>query len=125
MKLTLVFANAQYEGVHHYPEAPDEVAYIRQPHRHVFHVRVEVEVFNDDREVEFIILKHQVNKYIQKHLDEDGVWQMGRMSCEQVAKGIVQHLYTVVPRAKSRSWSVTVDEDGENGATVLCDAVED
>ena len=116
--MTTVSIKTQYEGVHRYPEAPEQVAYLRNPHRHVFGVRVEVQVFDDDREIEFILLKHQVNDYLQSHFDGDGVWQMGRLSCEQVCKGILKYLFAFVKWPEQRFWSVTVDEDGENGATV-------
>lgn len=116
--LTTITITTKYEGVHCYPEAPDCVAYLRQPHRHMFGVRVEVEVFDDDREIEFIMLKHQVDDYIKSHCDDNGVWQMGRLSCEQVCNGILKYLFAFVKWPEGRHWSVMVDEDGENGATV-------
>lgn len=119
--MTYVSVKTQYEGIHCYPEAPEEVAYIRQPHRHIFNVRVEVQVFDDDREIEFIMLKHQVESYLKEHFDENGVWHMGRLSCEQVCMGILKRLFATTRWAARRRWSVTVDEDGENGATVTGD----
>lgn len=116
--MTTVAIKTNYEGVHCYPEAPEQVAYLRSPHRHIFGVRVEVQVFDDDREIEFILLKHQVNDYLQSHFGDDNVWQMGRLSCEQVCKGILKYLFAFVKWPEQRFWSVTVDEDGENGATV-------
>lgn len=115
---TTVFLNTQYEGVHCYPEAPEPVAYLRVPHRHIFGVKVEVQVFDDDREIEFILLKHQVNGWLRSHFDGDGVWQMGRLSCEQVCRGILKFLFDYLEYPAQRYMSVTVDEDGENGATV-------
>lgn len=116
--MTTIFLNTQYEGVHYFPGAPDEVSYLRAPHRHMFHVQVEVEVFDDDREIEFIMLKHRVDEWIRSRSDANGVWQMGRMSCEQVAKQIINHLYTILDKPYRRFISVTVNEDGENGACV-------
>jgi hypothetical protein len=50
----------QFEGLHCWPSAPDEVAFLRSPHRHIFHCRARLEVFHQDREVEFILLKRNL-----------------------------------------------------------------
>lgn len=115
MKRTTVFCRESFEGVHYFSGAPSEVVYLRQPHRHMFNVMIELEVKHDDREVEFIMLKHRLREWLQKHC-VDGVWPMGAMSCEQVASRVIDmvgHMYS------NRRWiKVTVDEDGENGASV-------
>lgn len=118
MVTTTVFITTSYEGIHCYPKAPEEVAYLRVPHRHTFGVRVEIEVFSNDRELEFIMLKHRINKWIQSHFDSNGVWQMGSMSCEQVASNILEMLRNTLARPSERSIDVSVDEDGENGVSV-------
>lgn len=117
-KMTTVSIKTQYEGVHCYPDAPAPVSYLRNRHRHIFGVHVTVQVFDDDREIEFIMLKHWVNEWIRVHANQDGVWEMGRLSCEQVCKGILKYLFDVLPYPATRYLSVTVDEDGENSATV-------
>lgn len=115
---TTITVKTSFEGIHCYPEAPVEVAYLREPHRHIFGVCVEVEVFDDDREIEFIMLKHRIDEYIFKQCGGRSVWYMGRMSCEQVAKGIVRMLFESLSNPTNRYIAVTIDEDGENGATV-------
>lgn len=112
--MTLVFCNTSFEGVHCYPEAPEEVSYIRVPHRHIFNVRVDMEVFHDDREIEFIMLKHRVNSFISRFANP--IWNMGHMSCEQVANMVIEFLKA---KYRKRFIAVTVDEDGENGACVI------
>lgn len=119
---TTVFCKTHFEGVHCYPEAPGEVIYLRNSHRHIFNVKVVVEVFDDDREIEFIMLKHVVNEWLRSHCNSRGVWNMGTLSCEQVAIRLIEILrarYDTPER--TRQYIVTIDEDGENGATVYGD----
>lgn len=106
-----VFVQTQFEGIHCWPEAPDEVAFLRNPHRHIFHVKVYVEVWHNDRELEFIMLKHRINEYLGQYIS-DGVWQMGRTSCEDVAEMLVTFLRG---QYSCRFVRISVDEDGENG----------
>lgn len=107
----------QFEGIHCYPDAPDEVSFLRYPHRHIFHVIVELDVFDDDREIEFIMAKHKLNKWLEAKKDFNGVVQMGTTSCEQMAKAIITFMADIVPSGNKREIFVTVMEDGENGAT--------
>ena len=58
--LTTIFTTFQKEGIHFYPNAPEEVSFLRHPHRHMFHFRVEMEVFHDNRDVEFIMWKREM-----------------------------------------------------------------
>ena len=117
-----ITVKTSFEGIHCYPEAPDEVSYLRLPHRHMFGVGVTVEVFHNDREIEFIMLKHIINRWLDVQRDDnDGVWHMERLSCEQVAcmvADLVNEKFGVTKDGKVRAICVTVDEDGENGATV-------
>ena len=63
---TSIFINTQTEFIHQYKDAPKEVSYLRYPHRHLAHIKVEIEVFHNEREVEFIMLKHRVDDFLQK-----------------------------------------------------------
>lgn len=107
-----------FEGVHSYPGAPEEVAYLRQPHRHIFGVCVEVEVFHDDRELEFIMVKHMIDMYFGNLSIKHGCRQLGTHSCEKISSGLFDYLWTKVTVPHLRYWKVTVDEDGENGASI-------
>lgn len=111
-----VVVKTSYEGVHCWPEAPEEVKFLRDPHRHVFEIEVKLQVFHDDREIEFIMLKHKINKWLDAYKDDNGVWQMGRMSCEQVALQVIKMLEREY--GKNRWIVVSVYEDGENGCMV-------
>ena len=54
---TAIWVTFQVEGIHQWKDATN---YLRHPHRHMFHFRVELSVTHDDREVEFIKLKHEL-----------------------------------------------------------------
>lgn len=118
---TTVFCKTQFEGVHCYPDAPQEVVFLKVPHRHMFGIKVELEVFNDDREVEFIMLKHNVEVFLNERYEycSTGTYtHLGAMSCEQIAKDIIGYLEECYCKETKRAIVVSVDEDGENGATV-------
>ena len=58
----LIFVTFQKEGVHKYPAAATDpsladVAFLANEHRHIFHFRVIIEVFHQDRDLEFILVK--------------------------------------------------------------------
>lgn len=110
-----IVVKTSFEGIHCWPEAPAEVKYLRQLHRHIFNVVVEIEVKHMDRELEFIMVKHKLNEWLAEHFDSQGVWQMGRLSCEQVAWELVEKLSQ---QYGTRFIKVCVLEDGENGACI-------
>jgi len=103
-----VYATTTFEGFHRWPAAPDPVAFLGTLHRHLFHVRVEIEVTHDDRDVEFVMLKRDIDEWIrQRTLAETETW-----SCERWASELMQAFNAV---------RVEVSEDGENGAIVTSD----
>lgn len=112
-----IFITTSFEGVHCYPSAPEGVEFLRMPHRHTFGVRLEVEVYHDDRELEFILLKRKVDSWFEAR-QTNGVWQMGPMSCEQVASKLIKFLQDDLEKGNERYYKATIDEDGENGAVV-------
>ena len=112
-----IFVNTSFEGIHCYPSAPEGVEFLRTPHRHIFGVRVEIEVYHNDRELEFILLKRKINSWFEARTINN-VWQMGALSCERVASDLIAFLQRDLDKGQERYMSVSVDEDGENGATV-------
>ena len=117
---TSIFCKTKFEGTHCFPGAPNEVAYLREEHRHMFGVEVEMDVYHNDREVEFIMLKHFVDKCIHTNLTKGAqVAKLGTMSCEQIATILLAELENRY--GTTRAITITVDEDGENGAVVYED----
>lgn len=110
-----VFCTLQVEGIHNWPECPfDEVSYLKTPHRHVFHIKAFKPVLHNDRDTEFIILKHKIYQYIIESYGKTGcyglnVCNFGPMSCEMIGDELCKHFN--LSRCE-------VSEDGENGAIV-------
>lgn len=106
---TEVYCTLQIEGTHNWPNCPfDEVDYLRVPHRHVFHIKAYKQVFHDDRDVEFIMLKHAIGKYFEIYYDtEKKLHVFGAKSCEMIARELI----TAFGLCKCE-----VNEDNENGA---------
>lgn len=100
----------QKEGIHKYPAAKDlpGVEFLQYPHRHIFHFYVQLEVFHDDRDVEFILFKREL-----EGLFDSGVMQADFMSCEMLANDLIEYVEKHYP---NRICQVEVFEDNENGA---------
>lgn len=112
---TFIIVKTQYEGIHRYKDAPDQVSFLRDYHRHIFNIEAKIEVFHEDRELEFIMVKQKINAYFDKLKDEYGVYNMGDQSCEMIAKRIIDLLKE---NYGNRKITVSVFEDNENGAVV-------
>ena len=102
----------QKEGIHKFPGAKDlpGVEFLQYPHRHMFHFYVTLQVRHDDREVEFILFKRELeNLYTEHSLELDN------QSCEMMAEGLINYIEDNYPK---RAVKVEVYEDNENGAVV-------
>jgi hypothetical protein len=108
--MKFVYCTLQREKLHKWRDAKKytEVSYLLHLHRHVFHFKVAVEVHSDDREIEFIMLKHRIEKLVDGWGDTVG-------SCEMMCDDILAFLEKTYP---GRKYRVSVAEDGENGAEV-------
>jgi len=116
----MIFVTFQKEGIHKYPAASEDpklktndeydVSFLGYPHRHMFHFKVEIEVFHNDRDIEFIQFKRWLeNLYSNKTLELDF------KSCEMISDDLYEVIATRYPK---RDIKITVSEDGENGATI-------
>lgn len=104
-----IFVRFQREGIHMYPDAPEGVEFLKFPHRHMFHFKVTLEVFHDDRDVEFILFKRELEKRYG-----DGTLQLDFKSCEMMAEDLSYYIRDAYP---GRDLVIEVSEDGENGCT--------
>ena len=107
-----IIVKGSYDFVHKYATAPKAVEYLRQPHRHMFHYEVELEVFHDDRELEFIMVKHSIDELLKTRYEQ---WPE-TFSCEQMANFI--GFYLLRTYGRHRYACVSIFEDNENGARV-------
>lgn len=99
-------------GFHSYSQAPDEVSFLSHRHRHRFFVQSKIEVFSDNRELEFFMVQSRIEQFIQNHLKDD----LG--SCEMIAERILNFLLMTYSN-QLRNIEITVSEDNENSSSVV------
>lgn len=110
----------RFEGFHRYSYAPDNVAYLRNRHRHVFHVTLWIEQFHNERDVEYLGVLHELQKLLTYQDVDDTA------SCETIAESILDWARGLFPTSSvpcaeynggtGRALRCEVLEDGENGA---------
>ena len=110
-----IWVTFQREGIHCFPAAAtdpklEDVAFLASPHRHIFHFRVAIDVFHDDRELEFI----QFKRWLES-LYVNTVLQLDYKSCEMIADDLYAQIAAKYP---DRDVWIEVSEDGENGCYV-------
>jgi hypothetical protein len=108
------------EGIHKYPAAATDpllatgdqydVSFLASPHRHIFHFRVWIDVFHNDRDIEFIQFKRWL-----ENLYNDSILKLDYKSCEMIADDIY---IKIAERYPNRAVSIEVAEDGENGCLI-------
>lgn len=99
-----MWVTLEFEAWHRWPDAPAKHEYLRSRHRHLFKVRIAWEVAELDREFEFIERKRDCLEAIERVKPLAENW-----SCETWATEL---------RKLFGAASVSVSEDGENGAEV-------
>lgn len=115
-----IWVTFRKEGLHKYPAAlddpklatggADDVSFLGYIHRHIFHFNVAIEVFHDDRDIEFI----QFKRWLES-LYSEGTLELDFKSCEMICDDLAQQINNKYP---GRKITITVSEDGENGATI-------
>ncbi len=115
-----IWVTFRKEGIHKYPAAATDpalatgdeydVSFLGVPHRHIFHFRVWIDVFHNDRDVEFIQFKRWL-----ENLYRDSTLSLDFKSCEMIADDLYTQINTKYP---DRSVWIEVAEDGENGALI-------
>ena len=124
-----IWVTFQKERIHKYPAALDDpklatgdwddVSYLGYPHRHIFHFRVQIEVFHDDREIEFIQFKRWLQRLYDmaqngnEGHDNTEVLELDYKSCEMISDELAEKIIAKYPH---RELIIDVSEDGENGA---------
>jgi hypothetical protein len=103
-----IWVTFQKEGIHCYPDAPYGVEFLKHPHRHMFHFNVKVEVTHNDRDIEFILFKRELEEAF-----ETGILKLDSKSCEMMAEDLIGYINRNYP---GRDIVINVSEDGENGA---------
>ena len=115
----MIWVTFQREGVHKYPGADtdpklatgdwDDVSFLGVAHRHIFHFRIGIQVFHNDRDIEFIQFKRWLERLYQ------GTLQLDYKSCEMIADDLYIH---IADRYPGRDVTISVAEDNENGCLI-------
>ncbi len=116
----MIWVTFRKEGIHMYPAALEDpklktndeydVSFLGTPHRHIFHFKVSIQVFHNDRDIEFIQFKRWL-----ENLYSQGTLVLNFNSCEMISDDLYEQIATRYP---NRNIEITVSEDGENGATI-------
>jgi len=114
----MIWVTFQKEGLHKYPAALDDpnlatgdkydVSFLGYVHRHIFKFRVSIEVFHDDRDIEFI----QFKRWLEK-LYAESTLTLDFKSCEMISDDLYLQINERYP---GRDVHIEVSEDGENGS---------
>lgn len=115
--ISRIWVTFRKEGIHKYPAALTDsklntgdmydVSFLGNPHRHIFHFKVWLDVFHDNRDVEFIQFKRWL-----ENLYSTNTLQLNFKSCEMMADDLANLINQTYP---DRNFSIEVSEDGENG----------
>ena len=115
-----IWITFQKEGVHCYPAAATDpqlatgdeydVSFLGTPHRHIFHFQVWIDVFHNDRDIEFIQFKRWL-----ENLYKDSILALDYKSCEMIADDLY---IQIASRYPNRAVWIEVSEDGENGCLI-------
>ena len=117
-----IWVTFQREGIHCYPAAATDpalntageydVSFLANPHRHIFHFRVSIDVFHSDRDIEFIQFKRWL---LALYNSQNSVLELDWKSCEMIADDLYLQ---IAGRYPGRAVTIEVSEDGENGCSI-------
>ena len=106
-----IIVKTQFVGFHFWKDAPDEVAFLRNRHRHVFNVKASFDVKHEDRQLEFFIMQSKLDDILFEYRIAH---QVNLGSCEMIAAYVLERFQM----EGGAGDSVAVFEDDENGAVV-------
>jgi hypothetical protein len=117
-----IWVTFRKEGIHCYPAAATDpklntageydVSFLANPHRHIFHFRVSIDVFHNDRDIEFIQFKRWLESL---YSGSNTVLELDWKSCEMIADDLY---IQIADRYPGRAVQIEVSEDGENGCFI-------
>lgn len=119
----MIWVTFRKEGIHRYPAAEYDlklktgddydVSFLGYPHRHIFHFNVGIQVFHNDRDIEFIQFKRWLEGM---YSSAQNILSLDFKSCEMISDDLFEQIASRYP---DRDIEITVSEDGENGATIF------
>lgn len=113
--MKMIWVTFQRAGIHNYPQAAhqenlSDVSYLGFAHRHLFKFKVSIEVYHDDREIEF----HQFLNFLEGSIDS-GTLVLNNKSCEMIGDDLFNIISDRYPNFR-RVVEIEVSEDGECGS---------
>jgi len=118
-----IWVTFEKEGIHCYPAAATDpalatgdeydVSFLASPHRHIFHFRVCISVFHNDRDIEFIQFKRWIASL---YSGEGSILKLDYKSCEMIADDLYVQINSRYP---NRDVIIDVSEDNENGCEIV------
>jgi hypothetical protein len=115
-----IWVTFRKEGIHRYPAAATDpalctageydVSFLANAHRHIFHFKIWIDVFHNDRDIEFI----QFKRWLEGLYSKD-ILELDFKSCEMIADDLY---IQVAGRYPGRAVWIEVAEDGENGCLI-------
>ena len=111
----MIWVTLRKEGIHKYPAALDDPKLATGDRYDVSFLgfKVGIEVFHDDRDIEFI----QFKRWIEDMYSE-GTLQLDFKSCEMISDDLYVEITKKYP---GRKIEIDVSEDGENGSHAVYD----
>ena len=118
--LNMIWVTFRKEGIHMYPAAATDpalktgdmydVSFLGTPHRHIFHFKVYIQVFHDDRDIEFI----QFKRWLELCYN-DGTLELNHKSCEMISRDLHE---TISARYPGREIWIDVSETARMAASL-------
>ena len=105
---SMITVRFQRAGLHYYGSAPQDVDYLRNEHRHLFKFEVSIQVFHEDRDIEF----HQFLNWLES-MYSDSTLQLNHKSCEMISDELAD---MIGQKHRGRNVTIRVWEDGECGS---------
>lgn len=98
----------QIEGIHSWKDCSlKDVDFLKYPHRHIFYITAIKKVNHNNREIEIITLKREIDNYLNQIQDKNK--SFGNWSCEMIAEKLL---------IKFNLYECEVLEDNENGGVI-------
>ena len=109
-----IWLTFQKPGFHYYPaaateESLEDVSYLGNKHRHLFKFKVWIEIFHNDRELEFHQVLNFCEALFESQIDIDS------KSVEMLSDDLYEQLAFKYPE---RNIKISISEDGECGCLI-------
>ena len=83
-----IWITTQFEGFHYWKDAPDDVGFLRNEHRHIFKCKIYISVNSFNREIEFFQFQRFINSLTQTN-------SFNFMSCEMISNSLYEKIVSL------------------------------